>query len=72
MKASDTLRQKVIETTEEFEESVRHYCDLVDEKKPWLGNAYWDAAWQWRKEVSALLDQLQKNLHQARFTKDPG
>lgn len=68
----DEFKQSVFANLDEYEDSVRRYCDKADEDRPWVGSAIWQAHWTFRKGLIMQFDALKQDIYQAKQKKDPG
>jgi hypothetical protein len=68
----DEFKQRVFTDLDTYEDSVRRYCNKVDEDRPWVGSAIWQAHWNFRKGLITQFRALQQDIIAAKQTQDPG
>lgn len=68
----DDLRMELTTVLEKYEQSMRRYCDKVENDRPWVASAMWQACWNFRKSLLMQINALDDDIVAAKHSKDPG
>ena len=72
MNPIDTMRQDLIIVLDNYEEKVRHYITKIEQDRPGVAEAIWEAVWRHRTRILTSHDTLISELEMAKHAGDSG